>query len=424
MAFRKYTQCYIHTAGDKPFNISDLLSFAIGTSVPGIIAGIIAALVATPLVGVAIGAAIAYLNTIVAVANEWLNHRLVCLGGVRCAIGVVGENPHNSGLGAFDNDEFFDIRLMPHRPLDEYDGPNTGFNQSPPLPGKTIDPAHKTEANPANDVYLDGFQGQALLHPSLDLPYDTSHWKIHCEAEGDFWVRMRDYAAAMAILVGLLAAGTAAAAYGGGVAGAALGCALGGLFGPIGCLIGAILGAIIGALLAGGAAAAVSAGILYAILQGIYDANPGDVEDANVGDRALGPIRENDRVIVLGEHVYDGFHEGWHELHPLMAVMKLGKEADGYLEWDPDFAGTPPGDNNPPGLPLSLQGLTVADMRRGLASDKFRKRCEWLKRLWCAAVEAAFDPAVIARQGSAPHRWTIHPSVDGCVPEDEPEPPH
>jgi hypothetical protein len=424
MAFKKYTQCYNHTPGDKPFHIDDLLSFAIGTSASGIIAGIILALTTAPLIGVAVGVAIAFLNTIVAVANEWLFHRLVCLGGVRCAIGVVDETPHNDGLGAFDNDEFFDIRLMPHRLLDKYDGPNTGYNQTPPLPGKTIDPDHKTEANPANDVYLDNFQGQMLLHPSLDLSYDTSHWTIHCEAEGDFWVRMKDYAALLAILVGLLAAGVGAAGYAGGAAGAGIGCAIGGIFGPIGCLIGAIIGAIIGALLAGGIVAAIGAAILYGILQGIYDANPGDVEDANVGDHDLGPISKDDRVIAFGEHVYDGFHEGWHEIHPLMAVMKLGKEADAYLEWDPDFAGTPPGDDNPPGLPASLKGLTVSDVRQGLASEKFRKRCEWLQRLWCDAVREALSPPLVTIQASGPNRWTIHPSVDGCMPKEEPEPPH
>ncbi len=424
MAFRKYTQCYQHTPGDKPFNIKDLLAFGIGSSVPGIIAGIIAALFSAPLVGVAIGAAIAFLNTIIAVANEWLYHRLVCVSGIRCAVGVVRENPHDSGLGAFDNDEFFDLRLMPHREFDKYDGPNIGYNQNPPQPGQTIDPDHLTEANPANDVYLDDYQGQELLHPTLDLPYDTSHWTIHCEAEGDFWVRMKDYAALLAILVGLLAAAATAAAIAGGAAGAALGCAIGGIFGPIGCLIGAIIGAIIGALLAGGAVAALGAGALYLILLGIYDADPGDVEDANVGDHDLGPIRKGDRVVAFGEHVYDGFHEGWHEIHPLMAVMKLGDEADGYLEWDPKFEGTPPGDNNPPGLPPGLKGLEPEDIRKGLASEKFRKRCEFLRRLWCDAVHERFSPEVKKSQAAAPNRWTIHPCVDGCVSEEAPEPPH
>ena len=26
--------------------------------------------------------------------------------------------------------------------------------------------------------------------------------------------------------------------------------------------------------------------------------------------------------MVYGTHVYDGFHEGWHEFHPLKAIIK------------------------------------------------------------------------------------------------------
>ena len=42
-----------------------------------------------------------------------------------------------------------------------------------------------------------------------------------------------------------------------------------------------------------------------------------------MGDRNLGEIVAGSRVAVLGEHVYDGFHSGWHAFHPLMAVMKI-----------------------------------------------------------------------------------------------------
>ena len=132
---------------------------------------------------------------------------------------------------------------------------------------------------------------------------------------------MNDLALAIGALVAVLTVVTVAAAAGGGVGGAAAGCAIGAVFFGIGCLIGGIIGAIIGALAAGGAAAAVSYLIVKGTLNAVFDANPGNVEDANVGDKRLGPIRENDKVAVLGEHVYDGFHEGWHELHPLMAVV-------------------------------------------------------------------------------------------------------
>jgi hypothetical protein len=63
-------------------------------------------------------------------------------------------------------------------------------------------------------------------------------------------------------------------------------------------------------------------------------------------------------VVVFGEHVYDGFHDGWHEMHPLLAIKRVGDES-GFLTWNPNFEGTPP------------PGLEVEDRRRGLNSDRF-----------------------------------------------------
>jgi glycosyltransferase involved in cell wall biosynthesis len=72
-----------------------------------------------------------------------------------------------------------------------------------------------------------------------------------------------------------------------------------------------------------------------------FHSDPGDVEEENVGDHSLGPITNGDQVVVLGRHVYDGFHEGWHEIHPLMAIMKIdSRDTSQYQEWDPDFVGS------------------------------------------------------------------------------------
>src|SRR5262249_54296823 len=153
----------------------------------------------------------------------------------------------------------------------------------------------------------------------------------------------------------------------------------------------AIIGAIAGALAGGAAAGALSYyGAIEPILQAIFDADPGDVEDANVGDSALGPIRMGDTVAVLGEHVYDGYHDGWNEFHPLMAVIKFNQERDKnpeyYLQWQPDFVGTPP--LPPPGESIVL---TSDDMKAGLSSPNFAKRCKNLKDTWCGMLNDAFD---------------------------------
>jgi hypothetical protein len=403
--FRQYTKCYQHTPGDKPFNKSDLAGFVLGTSAPGLIAALVAFLAGASVVGF-IFIAIQYATTIIAVANEWLYHRLVCVGDAKCAMGIVASGPERGDLGEFDNDQFFDVRLMPHRAGDDYKAPNAAWGSGSPGPSQD----GKTEMHPGNDLYLDKFQGTELLQPAIaDLPYDLTRSRLHCEAEGNFWQAMKDFAAILGAAVGV-GAGLGAAG------GAALGCAIGALFGGIGCIIGAIIGAILGALLGGGAAAYIGA-------NAAFNSDPGNVEDANVGDRALGPITEGDKVVVYGQHVYDGFHEGWHEFHPLMAVMKLDPTESGrYLEWNPDFPddGTLPSDSDD--MDPSIKGLTPDDMRHGLDSDKFRRRAVTLREQFCRLLQEAFETATLQTQTEPAHRWTIHPAVDGCA-DSEPPPP-
>lgn len=394
MAFKKYTQCYNHTPGDRPFNEDDLIGFAMSSGAGGLLLALFGyALGGGTLVG-SIGMGIAYAQIIVAVANEWLFHRLACVSGVRCAVGRVAADPHGNDLGDFDNDEMFDVMLMPHRLNDDYRAQSNNYLSG--LPGLSLDGL--TELTPANDIYLDGFQGEALMKQAImDLGYKTDRAKLHCEAEGNFWVKMKEWALALGIVVTVASAAGAAA-------GGALGCAILGIFGPLGCLIGAIIGAIIGA--------AAATAVVHIVASWIaFNADPGDIDDANVGDRELGPIREGDKVVVLGEHVYDGFHEGWHELHPLMAVMKMNdEEAGAYLEWDPEF----------PDAAMPPPGLTRADMRAGLASATFRARAVELRDRWCGLLTDGWSAPTRRAQLAPGQRWTIHPTVDGCKEPIEP----
>ena len=430
MAFKKYTQCYNFGPGETPpYHISDIaeLAFWFGAA-PAVITGLVAGLASGAAIGGPIGAILGALigvfvgltagtwNALSRAAEQWRFHRLVCLSGVQCAVGRVIRPEERGDLGQFDNDQFFDMFLMPYPPKEElrYTTPSENFKASPPQPG-IVDPSMqaKLDAHPRNDVFIDEFQGQALMRPSVDLPYDTRRNWLHCEAEGDFWVRIGDLALALGLLAGALGAGTVAAAIGG----ASLGCSIGGFFGPIGCLIGAILGLIIGLI----AAALASKEIFEGVLQDIFDTDPGDIEDANVGDEALGPLAVGDRLVVLGEHVYDGFHEGWHEIHPLMAVMRIPADSHLYVEWDPDFPpdGTVPDETDLAGIvPPEGLGFTPQDIQQGLESDRFRARAVALKDFWCQELRAAFDETVRATQQSLTERWTIHPLVDGCAPED------
>jgi hypothetical protein len=419
MPFHQYTQCYNHTPGDKPFNQSDLASFALGASAPGLIAAIVSFLSGANVLGF-IFIAIQYAVTITAIANEWLFHRLCCVSGDRCAVGTVEAPPKISPLlGSFDNDQFFDIRLMPHRHNDEYKAPNTAFNAATPGPGPSLDGL--TETHPKNDIYLDGFQGTTLLKPFFtDLPYDptvdtvvndlkevpdgtkVTRATLHCEAEGNFWAAMKATAALQGLAVGVGGAAGAGA-------GAAAGCAIGAIFCGIGCVIGAVIGFIAG--LAAGAAAGA-----YLAASAAFNSDPGDVNDANVGDDPLGPLQDKDQVVVFGTHVYDGFHTGWHEIHPLKAIIKATDPKLAmtlpYVEWDPNFLLA-----NGPGV------LTKADMIAGLASPAFAIAAKNMTDAWCELLREAFTPATVNTQSQPENRWTIHPAVDGCSPDGSPLPP-
>lgn len=444
MAYKHYTSCYLYPSGGKPYSEKDRAAFVIKQILLALVIGGVFALVgllAGPvgaIIGGILGSIVGFTNLIDNAADEWLNHRLICLNkdNPQCAVGIVSYDPTRSDLGAFDNDQYFDVILMPHPTVEiatDFDEDIKKSNPTALVPknrykadGTVVDDfALNVSKHPANDILTDRFQGQDLLSTRSDIAADlgyappSSHERsaLHCEAEGDFWVRIRKFAPALAALIDAALVAAAVGAAAGSALGSSVGCAIGSFFfGPIGCAIGAALGSLLGGA---AGAAAVGAGSYYGvikpILQAIFDASPGDVEDANVGDKALGPIRMGDKVVVMGEHVYDGYHDGWNEFHPLMAVVKIGRSSrvgpELYLEWQPDFTGIPP--TPPPGESVLL---TDDDMRQGLNSANFRTRCEHLKRTWCSMLEDAFSERTRQNQQALHERWTIHPLVDGCRP--------
>ncbi len=445
MAYSHYTACYIHVKGDKPYNEKDRLAFVVGQLlkllvVTGVAAGLGFVLAGGPFGAIVAGAA-AYLSsltdTIEHAADEWLHHRLICLaqGNPKCAVGIVSYDPFRGDLGAFDNDQYIDVVLMPHpvKPasLEIEDGkyipallPGNRFGKD----GKIVPPFDQfVSDHPENVLPDDGFQASELLAPDPQLEADLGYvglWShertaLHCEAEGDFWVKMKDWAPAIAILLTAALAGTAAATGAGYAAGGAVGCAIGVfLFGPIGCAIGGFIGSLFGAAAGAAAGGALSYVTGKAVLQALFDADAGNVEDANVGDHALGPIRMGDHVAVLGEHVYDGYHEGWNEFHPLMAVVKFnahpGERPPVYMDWQPD---TREAVVIPDKVDPASPDLTEAAMRAGLSDVDFRKRCEIVRDEWCRRLHDAFAPETRKTQDRLEHRWTIHPTIDGCAPE-------
>lgn len=443
MSFKQFTHCFVYPGSGKPYNGKDRTKFVLVNLLIALISGAVMGgagfIIAGPIGAIVFGSFgwLAGLTSLIQdAAEQWLNHRLVCLGSEPlCAVGTVSYSPKSSELFDFDNDQYFDIVLMPHPTVAVgADGTLLAANRYN-ADGTVVLPfAKHVSAHPANDLLTDKFQAQTLLAPRADLAKDLGYVALdgnessphrtglHCEAEGDFWVRMKKFAPLLAALVTAAIGVAAAAAAAGSTAGSAIGCAvLSWFFGPVGCAIGGFFGSLLGGALGGAAGgAAAYYGAIKPALQGLFDAAPGNVEDANVGDRALGPLRLGDQVAVLGTHVYDGYHEGWHEFHPLRAVVKMNQSDPAatptpqqafYLQWNPNFNGVPP--PMPPGETLAL---TADDMRQGLSSAAFRARCEALQRMWCAMLNDAFSGPTRAVQQGLDQRWTIHPSVDGCVP--------
>jgi hypothetical protein len=438
-----YTTCFHYAPPDKPFNKQrDMVPLLAKNGTLGAVFGVLTGLATGLLIGGPAGAVIGavvgafaagYTATamiITETADKWLHHRLVCLTGDACAIGAIKKQPTISTLGDLDNDQFFNFTLMPYPHDQTYDVEGDPDDKPGTQRARAI-----LVQYPANIVFDDRFQGTALVRPDDKLLSDlgycaggdedgtndrskvTRNW-IHVEAEGDFWVRMNDLASAMGVLGGLDTAG----AVGGGIGGGVAGCAIGGALGLIGCIIGAIIGAIIGFL----AAAAAAKAITDAILQSIFETKPGSVEDANVGDKPLGTLKPGDRVVLYGRHVYDGFHAGWHEIHPLLTIVRVssvklpdGRQQEFYLQWDPDL-------HDPaPDLRVfdpTLPALTPTDVQQGLGSATFRKCAEALKERSCNHLRQPFDAGVAEAQQQPEHRWTIHPSVDGCRPTVPAEP--
>jgi hypothetical protein len=281
MSYKQYTKCV------KPENHAGLA--------PGIMAAAIAA-VALLLAGVGWGTiGIAATSALLAYCNWWLYDRLVCLGGDRCAVGLlVGTHPpsQKSGFDAFDTDYSIDLLLAPEFPRD------CDFTVS------------KTAPKPDNaclQSYLTGFQSD-LIKSQLDTskfplrgefaeaptianfggPSKIVHVPIlHAEFEGG-GVKVLHDAAIAALAVSAV--------------GAVL-CMIP-IIGWIACLIaGLIAAAIIGT----------------AAIVALND--QGSPTDVNAELDQLHTYQ--DVLLVRGTWVYDTAHEGWNEIHPIKHCQRI-----------------------------------------------------------------------------------------------------
>jgi hypothetical protein len=159
MAYRQYTQC-----------VAPADHVGIAPTIVAIVAAALGALSVAAIAGALAVAAI--LLAVIAYCRWWLYDRLVCLGGDRCAIGMLltVEPPENkSGLDRFDTDYSINLVLAPHRVGDS-----------------------------RTAIETDGIQGHLIAeqagtkNENMDFKgYETRQWSnypmtpaLHCEFEG------------------------------------------------------------------------------------------------------------------------------------------------------------------------------------------------------------------------------------------------
>jgi hypothetical protein len=278
---------------------------------------------------------------LVAFCEWWLYKRLVCLDGEKCVIGMlltIEPPDKKSGFEQFDTDFSINLVLAPHtiytdRATVENDGISGGLIK---------------EQDATKNIGL-GFVG-----------YTSKQWAnypntpvLHAEFEGG---GIYDLMQAAKIVLALTAVG-------------AVVCSIP-VIGWVACAIIFIIAAIVAIV-----------GVVIALN------DEGSPSDANA---ELTELHTNDPtgtgadiLLVRGTWIYDSFHDGWNELHPVLYAQKVGT-------WG---------------------GSWGFDAK--IATDS-----------WCNAVGEAGSPLTKGEQEKPENKWTIHPEVDGCDPGEEPEGPH
>jgi hypothetical protein len=333
-----------------------------------------------------------------------LGRKLICLGGVKCAIGtIIHIEPvgyHKPFPEDIDNDFCVNVLLFPHE-VEEF-GPSGGptdklsnwhevtddgvqgalILHDPSAMPTPKEPA--TEPTPYTATYLFGVpDGPKPYEPNEDkteqaleeAKQDASGIKrieipvLHCEFEGS---RIFAVCSAIAPFLDLASGGP-----GGGCRKAI------GWIPFVGDLICTIVETLLTIALAPLIAAAAAAAWESAA---VFD------ELANTGPISR-RVSLGEPVIVTGTWTWDGGHSGWNEFHPTLTLQKIV-------------------------LPTTATaGLPAADAKA------FVDR-------WCGLVAQAPPPTGETQQPLTPaqqdtqdrqqqpeHGWQFHPAIDGCAPD-------
>lgn len=341
MAYPQYTEC-VQPKDHKTTPVGATVAVGLFTS----LMSALSIFVATGGIGAIAGGAAVLLGIAAALlhfTNWWLYGRLVCLDDDKCAIGlIVSVEPpeEKSGFERFDSDYSFNLLLPPH---------NIGDTQKKIEADGFLGKLIKEQAATKNiSLPFDGYTSSA---PNCGDPQTAV---LHCEIEGAGMDILRKWLIA---IVAMLSIATAASWF---------------CFVPV---IGWITCAITAVLTVAAVIAAI-AGIAHAQSDA---ASPSDIDPSLGGSLHWGCNGQGaDLVVVTGKWVYDSFHGGWNEIHPVRHLQRIGTWKGGPWPF--------------------------------VAQDAVKK--------WCSAVGSSTSPLTVAGQAKPENKWRIHPEVDGCDPDD------
>jgi hypothetical protein len=403
MSYVQYTKCVDVNNKKFPFNSPSVL--------------LVIATIATLLLGgFTPYTLVVELGIIIGYCEWWLYDRLICLGGDRCAIGLLGtpEPPENkSGLDAFDTDYSINLVLAPHQ---YQELPPDYFTNPPAPPPFGADPEewadqkfkealHRQiaddglqgvlikETNTTGDVTTVlgakryDFEGYFTTMPGSAVSYLHQPY-LHCEFEGGG-------------ILQLLKAAKAALGF---AAVAAVVCLIP-VFGWVVCGILSLIAVIIS---------------IAGIIAALNDKGKPSVFDPK-GQPAGALHPRDDILFVKGTWVFDTAHGGWNEIHPIKKCLLIAKARytkSDVVDWDRAIAPfmvsrgrwqwdvTDPANLDPANLkPIKLDG-----------PPKPTDWTDWVKS-WCDEVESASQPITVDNQARPENKWQVHPVVDGCRPE-------
>jgi hypothetical protein len=270
MAYRQYTSCvspgnYVDFGGNL-VGISNMLLLVLSM---GFVAFFLASILGGP---AGIWIAIALDTSFIIYFIWWLHGRLICLGGVKCLIGVITSlGPSNPLDKGGDNDFVMNLLLAPSHT--NYTFPNDDYWNSMPQ-GELVSPNPQILAI-----------GRGYVQGEDHKKYIVG---LHCEFEGDgIYSLLLKAIIILALLIAML-------------------------IWPEATLILAIVAVVIFLL-----------GLLGDWLLA-PPSGPGAGDDPSETNLPIGNLESGDIVVVKGDWVYDSLHPGWNEIHAVHDCQKIG----------------------------------------------------------------------------------------------------